>query len=147
MGGKHCCYGTCNNDSRYEGKKPEMKGVFFIPFPKPKTNFEKCKLWIKNCGRKNFGVENITKHTYVCSKHFVGGMGPTVEHPHPIPAAVTDLERKIASKPVRPAPRERSTSVPPLKRLKLGDDRDAAAGLQPEADIPVFAFADKGMIS
>ena len=61
MGGKHCSYGTCNNDSRYKGKRPEMKGVFFIPFPKPKTNFEKCKIWIKNCGRKNFGVENIYK--------------------------------------------------------------------------------------
>ena len=53
-------------------------------------------------------------HVYVCSYISLGGKGPGVEHrSHPIPAAGTDLERKIASKPVRPAPRERSTSVPP----------------------------------
>ena len=64
MGRQHCSYGPCNNDSRYEGKRPEIKGVFIIPFPKPKTNFEKCKILIKNSGRKNFGVENNTKHTF-----------------------------------------------------------------------------------
>ena len=49
-GNKRCCYGTCNNDSRYRSRE-DMQGVFFIPFPKPLTRRETCEKWIKACGR------------------------------------------------------------------------------------------------
>ncbi|XP_061197531.1 uncharacterized protein LOC133205694 [Saccostrea echinata] len=81
-----CAWGTCNVDERY----PERleNGVKLILFPKPKTNLEKCLRWIKACGRPHdqLNVQRINKHKAVCSKHFVGGNGPTVQFPDPIPA-------------------------------------------------------------
>ena len=95
---KHCSYGTCKSDSRHK-HKDHMKGVFFVRFPQPyptkntssqnkddgRTDLEKCKCWIYACGRRNFGIDNINKYKYICSRHFVGGMGPSAEHPDPIP--------------------------------------------------------------
>ena len=80
---KHCCYGTCTSDSRY--KQP---GVWFIGFgngfPKPNKEKEKCLRWVNNCGRRDFGIKNVNKDTYICSLHFVGGNGPTKENPDPV---------------------------------------------------------------
>ena len=49
-----------------------MGGVEFIPFPKPKRNLEKCKRWIKACGRPhdqlNVNVIDGNYHMYVCMK-------------------------------------------------------------------------------
>lgn len=145
MGGKHCCYGTCNSDSRY-ADRPHMNGVFFIPFPKPKTNLEKCKIWIKNCGRKDFGIDRISRNTYVCSKHFVGEKGPTNDHPHPVPAAASDLERRIATKVVRPPPRDRSASLPPCKKQKQNDVECNDQELDPHQDPVEYAFTDQGKL-
>ena len=78
-----------------------MKGVYFIPFPKPPKDrikkkdpkkaaemSEKCRKWIHACGRPkdDFNESRITRNTYICSKHFVGENGPTDENPNPIPA-------------------------------------------------------------
>ena len=40
---------------------------------------DKAKRWLHACGRKGQfdRVEQITKDTYICSLHFVGGKGPT----------------------------------------------------------------------
>ena len=51
-----CCWGTCNSDTRYLER---VQNVSFIPFPKPKTNFDACPRWIKACGRLN--ANDITK--------------------------------------------------------------------------------------
>ena len=84
---KHCCYGLCNSDSRYYNRE-YMRGVFFIPFPKPIKQKEKCLKWITACNRtSDFNENAIKKDTYICSKHFVGSYGPTQEHPDPIPAS------------------------------------------------------------
>ena len=77
MGGKHCCYGICNSDSRYNHKE-HMKGVFFFQFPKqPKKNvtakhpklakklLDKCKRWIHACGRPKYDF-NIQRITIIC---------------------------------------------------------------------------------
>uniref|UniRef100_A0A3Q2PLK0 THAP-type domain-containing protein n=1 Tax=Fundulus heteroclitus TaxID=8078 RepID=A0A3Q2PLK0_FUNHE len=84
---KHCCYGTCNSDSRY-ADRPHMKDVFFINFPKFKTAKKKCVRWVHLFGRpsQQFNPEKVTKFTYICSKHFVGRKGPTEENPDPFPA-------------------------------------------------------------
>ena len=85
---KQCCYGTCSNDSRY-ASKPEMQGVFFVPFPKCKTCPDKCQRWSRACCREGFDVASISRNTYMCSKHFVGGNGPTKDHPDPLPGTAT----------------------------------------------------------
>ena len=87
---KHCCYGDCKSDSRYKDRPyRSMQGVTWTPFPKPKTKLEKCQRWVYACGRGDFTVDNVKKWTYICSKHFVGGKGPTAEHADPIPATYT----------------------------------------------------------
>ena len=86
-----------------------MQGVTWIPFPKPHKDIDKCKRWVRACGRMNFTHENVKKWTYLCSKHFVNQMGPTEEHPDPIPASFTPLQvlilfesKKKSYKLVRP---------------------------------------------
>ena len=61
--------------------------VFFIPFPKKKYNLEVSKRWIRLCGREDFNLEKVTRNTYICSMHFVGGNGPTDDHPDPFSAS------------------------------------------------------------
>ena len=64
---KHCCYGCCKSDSRYPER---MIALHFIPFPKPKSQQDKCIQWIKACGRPSiqFNVGRVNKDTYICSK-------------------------------------------------------------------------------
>ena len=61
-----CAWGTCNADERYPER---LNGGRFILFPKPKTELEKCKRWIKNCGRphEQLNLERVNKHKAVCS--------------------------------------------------------------------------------
>ena len=53
--------------------------------PQAWANLDMCKKWAIACGRDGFTYKNVTAHTYICTKHFVGGNGPTKDHPHPIP--------------------------------------------------------------
>ena len=69
---KHCCHGTCRRDSRY-ADRDYMKGITFIPFTKPKANYQKAFTWTSACGRPGFNSEKITNDTYICSLHFIGG--------------------------------------------------------------------------
>lgn len=64
---KHCAYGLCKSDSRYPDRNPDVR---FIPFPKPKTRMEECKMWIKACARpcNQLNPDLVRKGTYVCSK-------------------------------------------------------------------------------
>ena len=117
---KHCCYGTCSSDNRKSG--PEMDGVFFIPFVKPARQLEKCREWIKLCGRPHdrLNVELLGskkgKNIYICSKHFVGGKGPTDEYPNPIPALSFGSIQPSATR-ARKAPNNRIRSSTPKKCL------------------------------
>ena len=49
-------------------------------------------MWVHACGRKGFTIDKITKDTYICSLHFVGGNGPTEEDPDPINASLLECE-------------------------------------------------------
>ncbi|XP_063425343.1 uncharacterized protein LOC134708626 [Mytilus trossulus] len=154
-GNKHCCYGTCNSDTRYRHRE-EMKDVFFIPFPKLEgkrlnltvkgqfvdtkrtqaiksfavqltTRRETCLKWIKACGRpgNDFNVDKIKRSTYICSKHFVGESGPTAENPDPIPALLHTDEQ------VERFERKRKAPTPRRKPIKISkkDIKSAAEGL------------------
>ncbi|XP_051795783.1 uncharacterized protein LOC110964897 isoform X3 [Acanthochromis polyacanthus] len=65
---KRCAYGTCKSDTRYP--QSLEGGVDFFPFPKPKTQEERCRVWIEQCGRPHdqLNPSKINKNTYVCSK-------------------------------------------------------------------------------
>ena len=52
---------------------------------------EKAKRCVYLCGRTGFKIYDIKAHTYICSLHFIGGNGPTAEHPNPINAQVKPL--------------------------------------------------------
>ena len=67
---KHCCWGTCNSDSRYPERlaKPlkELEAAgkkAFIPFAKPSQDIGKCKRWINACSREGFDISKITRNT------------------------------------------------------------------------------------
>ncbi|XP_052065138.1 uncharacterized protein LOC127704938 [Mytilus californianus] len=121
-GVKHCCYGICNSDTRYR-HRDDMKDVFFIPFPKPITQREKCERWIKACGRlqEDFNVDKIKRYTYMCSKHFVGGKGPTDIHPDPMPALLQKDEQ------LRRFQRKRKAQTPRSKPFKVSKKDVSAA--------------------
>ena len=54
---------------------------------------EKAKRWQYLCGRSDFQtIEKITKDTYICLIHFVGGKGPTSDSDEPILATLTPEE-------------------------------------------------------
>ena len=72
-----------------------------MPFLKPHMDRGKCERWLKACKRDNFGIDNVTKHTYTFSLHFTGGNGPTDEHPDHIdatasPAQVSNTNSDVA---------------------------------------------------
>lgn len=86
---KHCCFGTCRSDSRYNSNNL----FYFLPFPKPcksfrqgiitggiKTHCKQCPtcckadLWVQLCNQKISprkqslrSISDITKDTYIYS--------------------------------------------------------------------------------
>ena len=80
---KHCYYRVCRSDSRY-GCREHIKGVSSMPFPKPHIDLAKSERCVKACKRELFVINNITKHTYICSLHFIGLTWPTDEYPDPV---------------------------------------------------------------
>ncbi|XP_052762887.1 uncharacterized protein LOC128205353 [Mya arenaria] len=121
---QRCAWGTCNADERYPDR---LNGGRFIRFPTPKSDFEKCKRWIKACGRphEQLNVKRINKHKAVCSKHFHGGNGPSKEYPDPLSAdgSRTTPARKLPTK--RSLEKENFDSIhtqnAKLKRMHLQD--------------------------
>jgi hypothetical protein len=92
---KTCAFGHCRSDTR---KEPSL---VFIPFPKPKTNFQRAKRWAHLCGRSNFGVKNIKKGMYVCEKHFPSGVDLDLHSNldlEPFPAHSEDIHRQRSLK-------------------------------------------------
>ena len=64
---KTCSWGICLNT---EKKNPKLR---FVPFVKPSGRFEdkgRAARWVYLCGRKNFTLENITRHSFICAYHF-----------------------------------------------------------------------------
>ncbi|XP_061684081.1 zinc finger protein 665-like isoform X2 [Syngnathoides biaculeatus] len=116
-----CAWGMCNGDERYPER---LLGGHLVRFPTPKRNLEKCMRWIKACGRphEQLNVSKINKHKAICSKHFVGGHGPTELFPDPVPAD--------ASKPRPPRLLPRKRSCP--DRADVSSEKKAKTFLQTE---------------
>ena len=87
---KHCCWRTCNSDSRYKHRE-HMNGVVFFRFPVQLKDPEKYSQWLQLCGRADLAEKLATNSQssvarwprWTCSKHFVGGK-PTDVDPHPL---------------------------------------------------------------
>ena len=59
--------------------------------------------------QKSFTIDKITKDTYICSLHFVGGNGPTEEDPESINASLLEcglVRKKDEKKRKRPFERD-----------------------------------------
>ncbi|XP_044167921.1 uncharacterized protein LOC122951946 isoform X1 [Acropora millepora] len=116
---RHCCWGKCNNDSRYPERLPDsLKEMLkngqkaFIPFPKPKHDLELCQRWVNACSRQNFSVKNVNYNTYICAVHWPGGKGPTKEFPDPFKANLSEKEDE------EPPTRDQSTQTLSNAELK-----------------------------
>lgn len=162
-GTKHCCWGLCNSDSRYPERLPE--GTFFIRFPKPgkdsdgmtqwqreqaKLKTEKAKRWQFLCGRSDFqNIDKITRDTYICSLHFVGGKGPTSENDEPILATLTDEEshKRLERKRKAPAKRTDHTAQcqPKRGRKMLHGDSSSCQDSAQQGDNITFEDVRGGM--
>lgn len=85
---QRCHYGNCKSDNRYK-HKDYMKGITFHRVPNPQKQDIKWKKWIIACGIEDTSAVEPYYYSrtpkYVCSKHFVGGNGPTKVHPNPVP--------------------------------------------------------------
>jgi len=121
---KHCCWGKCKSDSRYPDKLPkslkelkESGKKFFILFPKPSQDIEKCKRWLVACSREFFTVKNITRNTYICALHWPGEKGPTAEFPDPLKASLSPAQASRARAPKRKAPKSRAEPVAKIEKL------------------------------
>ena len=73
-----------------------MYGVYSIPFPKVICTPVKCRLLLQACAREGFTEASITKETYVCNLHFVGGKGPIQDYPDSVPANYTNQQVRWA---------------------------------------------------
>ncbi|XP_069110323.1 uncharacterized protein [Argopecten irradians] len=124
--GKRCAYGVCNSDNRYPER---VVGVQFIPFPKPKSNLDRCLRWIKACNRPHdqLNVNKVTKNTFICSKHFHGESGPTDSFPDPIPH--TSNGHVSLPSPARQPPKRR--------KLVLSSLSSATCETPAEDDLPL----------
>ena len=101
----------------------------FYPFTKPgyiketMTNWEKekqnqrtekARRWLNACGRKDFNsIEQITKHTNICSLHFID---PIEENPDPVHA--TSMTERVGK---RKRPKER---LPLPSKKTTGENED-----------------------
>ena len=126
---KHCSWELWKSDSRYPESMPV--GTHFIRFAKVKDGMteweknkqneftEKAKKWVHACGRKGFTIDKITKDTYICSLHFVGGNGPTGEDPDLINASLLECELvRKKDKKKRKRPLERDPLLTKKKKVR-----------------------------
>lgn len=88
---RYCVYHSCKSREKKEiiqsctSKASNTGTVCFYSVPKPTTDYEKCLRWLRAINRTDIQTTNVKKHHYVCSKHFVGGFGPSINYPDPLP--------------------------------------------------------------
>ena len=122
---RHCSWGSCNSDSCYSDRE-HMKGVFFLKFPPLSKDPERCEKWVKACGREDFTTASLNRCKCICSKHFVGGSGPTQLHPDPLAANLHQSEVQ------KEAHRRKNTKRRSLKGLLDEPHRSMEDGTPPK---------------
>ena len=83
-------------------------------------------MWIKACNRPHcqLNIEKLRDYNYVCSKHFVGGFGPTENHPNPLTADTYCARQHTGRK--RPKPRGEIDETVSKKKCNLSEIRSCA---------------------
>ena len=94
-----------------------------------KLKTEKAKRWQYLCDRKDFqNLKQITKDTYICSLHFVGGKGPEVKDAEPMLATLTPEESEKQQNRKRKAPLKRHEFPCKKKKITLPIDDNQPEG-------------------
>ena len=94
-----------------------------------KLKTEKAKSWQYLCGRKDFqNLKQITKDTYICSLHFVGGKGPEGKDAEPMLATLTREESEKQQNRKRKAPLKRHEFPCKKKKITLPIDDNQPEG-------------------
>ena len=148
---RHCCWGKCNNDSRYPERLPDsFKEMLkngqkaFIPFPKPRHDLKLCQRWVNACSRQNFSVRNVNYNTYICAVHWPGGKGPTKEFPDPFKANLSEKEVRNKTQVKRKAPKQRHEAVVKKARKQLKADSEVESpDVLSEKDSSLYDFKDE----
>ncbi|CAC5410447.1 unnamed protein product [Mytilus coruscus] len=85
--------------------------------------------------REGFTTDRVKRDTYICSKHFVGGRGPTDSDPDPVPATTTPSDvHKLGKR--RKAPTPRNSEIE-LLRCTLNEKEGSALAKTPENETVV----------
>ena len=123
-----CSWGQCNSDSRYYTKREDMKNIFLLAFPAKVRKREKCLQWIKACNRPHsqLNTDKLKDCDYICSKHFLGGNGPTENDPNPLIA--DKYCKKLSTGRKRPKSRDDS-DVPASKKKLFESEQEAIEAL------------------
>ena len=126
---RHCCWGKCNNDSRYPERLPDSlkerlknRQKAFIPFPKPKHDLELCQHRVNACSRQNFSVKEVNYNSYICVVHWPGGKGPTKKFPDLFKANLSEKEVHNKTQVKRKAPKQRHEAAVKKARKQLKAD-------------------------
>ena len=97
---KRCAWGTCKNDSRYPHLMNKNENgdlyTFIVSLHRKEHKKTTSIQWITSCHRGDRFV--CTKDSYICSLHFVGQNGPTVENPDAISAIAS--KQKVSYRPI-----------------------------------------------
>ena len=117
----HCCVVDCNASTRkFKNltKYPCMNGVKFLIFPKA---LGERRAWLRLIRRENFGLDQVTRHTRICSRYWTTGE-PTKEEPHPTVFPYKDTSQATSG---------RSSSVRQTAKRKLvfdDEERERSSG-------------------
>lgn len=113
---KTCVIASCGSDSRTIDKDV-CNEILFHPFPQPFRDVAKCRRWLRVCRKLNFGMAQISRYTYVCSLHFVGGRGPTEIYPDPVAGMPAfNHKRQLSNKRKLSTDSEDNNSRPPTSK-------------------------------
>ncbi|XP_074650864.1 uncharacterized protein LOC141905755 isoform X2 [Tubulanus polymorphus] len=85
--------------------------------------------------------------TFICSKHFVDGKGPTEKFPDPVPAtATTPQEREKFERGCRKAPFPRSMSTPCKRKRLVFDDSSEISAAEALLNMSMIQMGDSSIV-
>ncbi|CAD6218938.1 GSCOCG00011491001-RA-CDS, partial [Cotesia congregata] len=102
----------------------------------PHIDEVRCNKWIHASRRVDLTVKKINKYSYVCSKHFIGGKGPTVENPDPVSATISKVPK---ARKKRLSTSTIDSLCSPDQKSKRGKDLNSDFFIQSQQnDAPIF---------
>ena len=117
------CKATAEKQKKL-AKYPWMSGVTFHAFPTTRKNPKLRQLWVRMLRRESSWSPNY--YSRVCSRHFVGGRGPTSTHPVPTLFAYNNYKKSQDRRSANIVKREQAMAFAfwknsPARRLPVED--------------------------